>query len=331
MHISPLSLLIGLLVTGVTARVAGALLKWTLPRLLFDRQAGLAAFCTRAAPWVEALVWSLGIAALLPLVLGPSSPLPWAFGILWLISAGLVTILSIHGWRVAIDVYTGSVDRRRGTELGRSFGPILRLVGSTLAFFFLAIVTLDHFGVNITAFVATAGVASLAVALGAQDTLGNLFAGFTLLLDGSFRTGDVIALGTGESGQILEIGMRSTRIRAGDNTSYVIPNRSLATATVINRSFPETRLKLRLPISVARDEDPEKVKEALLAAAASVGEVLKDPPPEAYLTAVGKDSQDYLLVTTFEGLGQEAKAKDGLLKAILRELAKHHIKAPLPG
>ena len=68
------------------------------------------------------------------------------------------------------------------------------------------------------------GVGSLAVGLAAQDTLANMFAGFTLMLDRPFRVGDRIQLASGEVGDVEAIGMRATRIKTSDETILVVPN-----------------------------------------------------------------------------------------------------------
>lgn len=76
-------------------------------------------------------------------------------------------------------------------------------------------------GAYVAALVISLGVGSLAVGLAAQDTLANMFAGFTLMLDRPFRIGDRIALSSGEMGDVDAIGIRATRIRTLDQTSVL--------------------------------------------------------------------------------------------------------------
>src|SRR6185295_9657089 len=96
------------------------------------------------------------------------------------------------------------------SEVAREFTPLFSKVGRVFIALVALTMLLQHFGVNVASLVVSLGVGSLAVGLAAQDTLANMFAGFTILLDQPFRVGDRIQLATGEIGDVQSIGMRST-------------------------------------------------------------------------------------------------------------------------
>ena len=96
---------------------------------------------------------------------------------------------------------------------------------------------------------------SLAIGLAAQDTLANMFAGFTLMLDRPFRVGDRIQLSTGEVGDVEEIGMRATRIRTLDETILVVPNSLLVKERVVNLSRPTAPSSPEVEVGVAYGSD----------------------------------------------------------------------------
>ena len=99
--------------------------------------------------------------------------------------------------------------------MAREFTPLFSKVGKVFIALVALSMLLQHFGVNVASLVVSLGVGSLAVGLAAQDTLANMFAGFTILLDQPFRVGDRIQLATGETGDVQSIGMRATTIKTG--------------------------------------------------------------------------------------------------------------------
>jgi small-conductance mechanosensitive channel len=99
--------------------------------------------------------------------------------------------------------------------------------------------------VNVSSLVVSLGVGSLAIGLAAQETLSNMFAGFTLMLDRPFQAGERIRLASGEVGDVLAIGMRATRIKTLDETILVVPNNILVRERLVNMSRPALHLTTR--------------------------------------------------------------------------------------
>ena len=122
-------------------------------------------------------------------------------------------------------------------------------------------------GVTLTAVWTTLGVGSVAVALALQETLSNFFSGLYLLADRPVSPNDYIKLDSNQEGYVLRIGWRSTILRTLGNNYVVIPNSTLAKATITNYSAPETRMSYTLPVSVAYGTDPNRVEKVLLEAA----------------------------------------------------------------
>jgi len=127
----------------------------------------------------------------------------------------------------------------------------------------LGIVTaLTNAGLNVGALITGLGIGGLAFALAAQDTIKNIFGGFTIFTDRPFRIGDQIKV-DGFNGFVEEIGIRSTRIRTLEKRIVTIPNYKIVEASVENISNEPMRLvtmKLRLNYKT----DPAKMNEALL-------------------------------------------------------------------
>jgi small-conductance mechanosensitive channel len=149
------------------------------------------------------------------------------------------------------------------------------------------LVLLGALGVQITPLLTALGVGGLALALALQDTLSNLFAGVHLLADKPIRVGDYVKLADGVEGYVIDVGWRSTRVRRLENSIAIVPNSSVAKATIINYDLPEPHLGITVRVNVDYASDPDRVQ-ALLEeeAVRAVGEVpglLGEPKPGARL------------------------------------------------
>jgi small-conductance mechanosensitive channel len=168
------------------------------------------------------------------------------------------------------------------------------LVGRVLRFFLLSIaliVILENIGVNVAALLAALGLGGLALSLGAQDTLTNMISGSIILMDQPFRVGDRIEIqGLDTWGDVIEIGLRSTRIRTLDNRMVIIPNASISTTQVVNYTYPDPQYREQVEISVAYSSDLPQVRELLAQAVSHVEGVLDDKPVDVLFVKFGDSS-----------------------------------------
>ncbi|MBI3615798.1 MAG: mechanosensitive ion channel family protein [Candidatus Omnitrophica bacterium] len=122
------------------------------------------------------------------------------------------------------------------------------------------LILLDAFGISITPLLAALGVGGLAVALGLQDTLTNLFSGIYITIARKIRVGDYIKLDTGEEGYVVDIAWRSTRIRSLSNNLIIVPNTKLAQAIVTNYDLPTQDQAVLVELGIDYGSDLEKVE-----------------------------------------------------------------------
>ena len=115
-------------------------------------------------------------------------------------------------------------------------------------------------GIDVTPLVAALGVGGLAVALGLQDTLSNLFAGVFVLLSKPVRVGDYVKLESGQEGYVEDVGWRSTRIRQIRNNMVVVPNRLMVDTIITNYYMPEHEMSVPVQVGVHYDSDLEDVE-----------------------------------------------------------------------
>jgi small-conductance mechanosensitive channel len=173
-------------------------------------------------------------------------------------------------------------------SVAREWQPLFQRVGQLFIGLVAAITVLQHFGVNVASLVVSLGVGSLAVGLAAQDTLSNMFAGFTLMLDRPFRAGERVQLATGEVGDVESIGMRATLIRTVDETLLVVPNSLLVKERLLNLSRPHRNLAIRMDVAVPYGTDLVRVRPLLSEAVLRSPHADRDRAPVVHFTRLGE-------------------------------------------
>ncbi|MFH1732731.1 MAG: mechanosensitive ion channel family protein [Planctomycetota bacterium] len=200
-----------------------------------------------------------------------------------------------------------------------------------LLFFFVALtVIFQHFDIQITGILATAGIASFAFALAAQDTLANLISGVILMFDRPFKRGDRITLPSGGWGDVMEIGLRSTKVLSFEQKVIVIPNAEIAKSEIVNHSVPDQKIKVKHGVGVAYGSDMHKVKAIIQSILSAHPEILNDPPPEVFFTEFGDSSLD---LTIFFWLGNYLdrwQVMDDVNMAIKDKFEAEGIEIPFP-
>jgi small-conductance mechanosensitive channel len=129
----------------------------------------------------------------------------------------------------------------------------------------------------------------LGLGFGLQAIAANFVSGFVLLMDKSIKPGDVISftgtLGTSTEGfgWVQELRGRYVVVRDRDGVETLVPNQNLITNQVINWSYSDRRVRLKLPVRISYEDNPETAMEVLLKAAEGHHRILREPAPVARL------------------------------------------------
>jgi small-conductance mechanosensitive channel len=174
------------------------------------------------------------------------------------------------------------------------------------------------------------GVGSLAVGLAAKDTLANMFAGFTIMVDRPFHLGDRIQLSTGEVGDVEAIGIRVTRLRTPDETVLVVPNSLIVQDRLVNRARPTRHITTRIDVGVAYGTDLAAARAVLVEAALASPYVEATREPQALVTQFADFSVRLRLVFWARDYDQQALATSSVHEEIYRRFAEHGIEIPYP-
>jgi small-conductance mechanosensitive channel len=184
-------------------------------------------------------------------------------------------------------------------------------------------------GINITPFLATSALLTMILGLAFQGVLSNVLSGMSLHLTRSFSKGDWIQVGSNE-GEVLDTNWRETRIFDLFSNVVVIPNNVVASETFVNYSHPDKKTALTIPAKVSYEAPPSSVLEALLEAALDVPEILRNPPPQAYITGYDDFGISYVLKFWLTDFRQKYIITGKVGRLIWYKFKRRNIEIPVP-
>ena len=185
--------------------------------------------------------------------------------------------------------------------------------------------------INVTAWVASAGIVGLAISFAAKDSLSNLFAGVSIVMDAPYKTGDFITLDSGERGIVTMIGLRSTRILTRDDIEITIPNGIIGNSKIVNEAGgPSQKHRIRIKVGAQYGSDLDHVIATLQQVAADEDEVSKTPEARVRFRGFGEWSLDFELLCWIDRSIDRGRITHELYCAVYKAFAENDIVIPLP-
>jgi len=208
--------------------------------------------------------------------------------------------------------------------------PLIEKIVKAVVIILAVIFLFDAWNVDISPLLATAGIAGIAISFAVKDSLSNILGGLQLVLDRTFKVGDKIELESGEMGVVLDIGLRSTKLRTYDNEIIFIPNGSLANAKIKNFTVPDLSIRVNVDFGVEYGSDPEVVRETVLTALKGIDGILLEPAPAVQFIKMSDFSLDFISRVWVKTYGEAYSMKLSVTEAIYNALNQAGIGIPFP-
>lgn len=243
-------------------------------------------------------------------------------------------LLAVVLWRaliLAVKIYQRRIaDPERLTEL-RPVLILLTRLGQIVLVVVIATIIMSHFGISVAAVSAVVGISGLALSLAARDTIADAIAGMIILIDRPFRVGDRIEIERVNTwGDVVQIGLRSTRIRTRDNRLVIVPNSIIGSNQIINYSYPDPRYRIQVRVAIPYGVDIEWVRRIMVETVRQVDGVLPDMAVEALYEEMGDSAMIFLVRWWIESFVDTRRMYDKVNTALQVALDASGVVAPFP-
>jgi small conductance mechanosensitive channel len=200
-------------------------------------------------------------------------------------------VVLIIGWMLAGGI---SAMVRRRLNASKNIDPTLGNFAASIVkwviLLMVLVAVLGLFGIEATSLVAVLGAATLAVGLALQGTLGNIAAGFMLILFRPYKLGQYVDIG-GTAGTVTDLNLFVTELATPDNVQIIVPNGQAWGAVITNYSHHATR-RVDMVFGIDYDDDADAAMGIIARVAAADERVHAEPEPWVRVTNLGDSSVD---------------------------------------
>lgn len=208
--------------------------------------------------------------------------------------------------------------------------PFLKNMSKIALGLVIIFIAMSVWKINITPALASAGVLGIALAFAAKDTVANLFGGVSVFFDKPYKVGDYIIVEGKYRGEVVEIGIRSTKVRTRDNLLVTVPNSVMITSAVINETGFDPKLRIRIPLGLEYGADLEKIENLLIYMMKKNEHILEHPEPRVRYRNFGDSAIELEVI----GLIKEPALRGRIIHTLIKEIdltfKGNNIKMPFP-
>ena len=236
---------------------------------------------------------------------------------------------------IAIEYLKNNLADKTETKVDNIIFDLLYRFAGVIIYITASIIALDVLGINVMPFIAGAGVMGIAIGFAAKDTLSNLIAGILLIIDRPFEVGDRIEVwsapaGSSTWGDVIDIGLRATKIRTTDNIVIIIPNNEIMMRDIVNYTIITSKIRVRVNIGVAFDADIQKAKAIIVEAAKTAEWISKAPEPKVVVRNFGESSVDLQLRVWIDNARKRMDTISYITDRVKEAFDKNGIEIPYP-
>ncbi|PKN59017.1 MAG: hypothetical protein CVU56_02685 [Deltaproteobacteria bacterium HGW-Deltaproteobacteria-14] len=226
------------------------------------------------------------------------------------------------------------IARAERSKVLKTSGVVLRTAVRVAFYAIGGLMALSSLGLDVTPILASLGVTSIAIGLALQGTLEDFLAGLLLAADQPIAVGDFIEIEGGQSGVVLSIGWRTTRILTREDMHVIVPNSKLAQTTMLNRSRPREACKFTVRCGVHYASDLDQVARVSIEVAAQLQET--DPRavhgfrPNVVFDGFGDSSVDFAVWLCAKTWEDHFGLQDNFVRSLHRRFDQTGIVIPFP-
>ncbi|WP_243637739.1 mechanosensitive ion channel family protein [Natrarchaeobius oligotrophus] len=248
----------------------------------------------------------------------------------YFVGALLTAFVVLWAW-AALRLGNRWIEYAHSSENNYKFAPVFKNAWKIVTVIGSGLLLVSIWDLEITPFLASAGILGIVIGLAAQETISNLIGGVSLYFDDTYEVGDVILLDDdGLRGAVVDIGIRSTTVLTRDNVTVTVPNSVLNSSQVINQSTPQRRTRMRIPITAEYGTDYRKVEQILLDVCDDVSLIHDSPPPQVLFSEFGDSALVFELRAFVVHPLKEKSAIDRVNRRVYDEFSDAGIGIPFP-
>ena len=251
------------------------------------------------------------------------------FNILYTLLAVSSGYLVFHIVDISLMRVWKRISEQTESNIDDTIGQLVHEVLRITLILIIGIFILNIWGVEIGPFLAGLGIAGIAVALALQPTLANIFSGISIVLDGTFKVGDVIEV-NGMSGEVYQISLRTSRIKSFDNEMIIIPNSVMAGSTVKNFFQPDISIRVNIEFGVEYGVDPEYIKKIVLEDVEKIDIIDKEKDVQVIFLEMADSSLNFKVRFWVDDIAKKWPAHQEAITRVYRRLYKEGIGIPYP-
>ncbi|MDR8391313.1 mechanosensitive ion channel [Aliifodinibius sp. S!AR15-10] len=192
-----------------------------------------------------------------------------------------------------------------------------------------ALISFQFIGIDLSGLAVIFGLLSVGIGFGLQNVTSNFISGLIILFERPISIGDRVMVGDIE-GDVIEINIRSTKIRTLNNISIIVPNSEFVSQDVINYSHGDPTFRVDIEVGVSYSSDLEIVLQCLHKVADENEHVQKKPEPQVHLTSFGDSAWNMQLRAWIADVKNHPRVRNELNQAIVHKFRENKVEIPFP-
>jgi len=244
--------------------------------------------------------------------------------VIWIVLQAVVAI------GILIDYMSKRIFARDGDEGSRSATSAIKLIAKIILWSIGLLMVLSNLGIDVTSLIAGLGIGGIAIALAAQNILGDLFSSFSIYFDKPFQVGDFIIIGD-KKGTVEKIGIKTTRIKALQGEELIVSNQELTSAQIQNFKKLEER-RADFSFGITYETPIEKIERVSKMVESIIGVVPHARFDRAHFMEFGDSALNFAVVYYVESKNyvDYANAQQEINIAVLKKFAEEGIEMAYP-